>query len=76
MEFLPKVLKTTKETSFQGFEKVFRKKMHKQGLTGRANLYTDVFGKQYRLVLIMTSRTKPEILGHVVHFVFVRSLSS
>ena len=31
------------------------------------HLFTGVFGKQYQLVLIITSRTKPKILGHVVH---------
>jgi len=40
--------------------------MHKQGPTGRANLFTGVFGKQEGMVLIITSRIKPEILGHVV----------
>jgi len=30
------------------------------------NLFTDVFGKQEGLVLIITSRIKPEIIGHVV----------
>jgi len=54
-KFLPKALKK------------FKKMMHKQGPTGRANLFTSVFGKQYELILIITSRTKPEILGHVVH---------
>lgn len=29
-------------------------------------LFTDIFGKQERLVLIITSRIKAEILGHVV----------
>jgi len=37
--------------------------------------FEKVFGKQYGLVLIITSRTKPMILGHVVHFVCVRSSS-
>ena len=41
--------------------------INKQGPTGCANLFTGVFGKQYVLVLIVTSRTKPEILRHVVH---------
>jgi len=41
--------------------------MHKQGPTGRANLFTGVFGKQYRMVLIIISRIKLEILGHIVH---------
>jgi len=31
---------------------------------------------KYRLILIITRRTKPEILGHVVHSVVVRSSSS
>jgi len=39
-------------------------------------VFVGVFGKQYGLVLIITSMIKPEILGHVVHFVFVRSSSS
>jgi len=30
-------------------------------------LFTVVFDKQYGLILIITSMTKPEILGHVVH---------
>jgi len=30
-------------------------------------LFTCVFGKQYGMVLIITSRIKLEILGHVVH---------
>jgi len=46
----------------------FLKMMHKQGPTGGANLFTDFFGKQYELILIIMSRTKPEILGHVMHF--------
>jgi len=31
---------------------------------------------KYQLILIITRRTKPEILGHVVHFVVVCSSSS
>ena len=31
-------------------------------------LFTGVFGKQERLVLVITSRIKPEILGHVVNW--------
>lgn len=31
---------------------------------------------KYRLVVIITRRTKPDILGHVVHFIVVRSSSS
>ena len=42
----------------------------------RKKVFTGVFGKQYRLVLIITSRTKPKIVGHVVHFVCVRSSGS
>jgi len=37
---------TTMEVTFQGFKNNFFKKMHKQGPTGRANLFTSVFGKQ------------------------------
>jgi len=40
--------------------------MYKQGLTECANLFSGVFGKE-GLVLVITSRIKPEILGHVVH---------
>jgi len=47
--------------------KSFEKMMHKQGPTVCSNLFTGVFGKQEGMVLIITSRTKPEILGHVVH---------
>ena len=36
-------------------------------------MFTGAYGKQYELVLIITSRTKLEILGHVVHFVCVCS---
>jgi len=42
--------------------------MHKQGPTGRANLFTGVFGKQEGLILVITSKIKLEILGHVVHW--------
>jgi len=35
---------------------------------GCANLFTGVFGKQEGLVFVITSRIKPEILGHVVQF--------
>jgi hypothetical protein len=51
---------------------VTSKNLHKQGSNGRANLFTDVFGKQDGLVLIITSRTKPEILGHVVQSFFIK----
>jgi len=47
-----------KETYFQN--------LHKQGPTGWANLVAGVFGKQEGLVLVITSKIKPEILGHVV----------
>jgi len=30
-------------------------------------VFTGVFGKQYGLNFVITSRVKPEILGHVVH---------
>jgi hypothetical protein len=66
-KFLPKVfekvffsLKSTMEISSQGFEKVFKNDAQ-TGPIGRANLFTGAFGKQYELVLIITSRTKPEI---------------
>jgi len=45
---------------------VTSKNLHKQSPTGCANLFTGVFGKKERLVLVITSRIKPEILGHVV----------
>lgn len=35
--------------------------------TSMIHLFTGVFGKQYGLVLIITSRIKPEIIEHVVH---------
>jgi len=39
-------------------------------------VFAGVFGKQISTVLIITRRTKLEILGHVVHFVVMRSWSS
>jgi len=33
-------------------------------------MFIGVFGEQEGLVLVITSRIKPEILRHVVHFVF------
>jgi hypothetical protein len=42
--------------------------MHKQGPTGHANLFTGGFGKQEGLILAITRKIKPEILGHVVHW--------
>lgn len=33
-------------------------------------MFTGVFGKLRWMVLVITSRIKPEILGYVVHFVF------
>jgi len=56
--FLSKIFyKNTMEISFQGFEKAFWKKMHRHSPIGCANLFTGVFGKQYQLVLVMTSIT-------------------
>jgi len=49
----------------KGYGNCFQK-LHNQGPTGRANLFTDVFGKQEGLIWVITSRIKPEILGHVV----------
>jgi len=37
-------------------------------------VFTDVFGKQYGLVLFITSRIKPQILGHVVHLFFKKNM--
>jgi len=61
--FLEKSFEKVMEISSKSFEKM----MHKQGPTVCSNLFTGVFGKQEGMVLIITSRTKPEILGHVVH---------
>lgn len=33
-------------------------------------MFTGVFGKLQWVVLVITSRNKPEILGYVVHFIF------
>ena len=70
MEISFQCFKNTMEISSQGFEKVFENDAQTM------SHWACQFGKQYGLVLIITNRTKPEILGHIVHFVFVRSSSS
>jgi len=53
------------EKYLKNHESYFQK-LHKQDPTGRANLFTGIFGIQEWLILIITSRIKLEILGHVV----------
>ena len=53
-----------------GDEKVIvRKRGTGEGGEG-IGVFTGVFSKQEGLLLVITSRIKPKILGHVVHIVF------
>jgi len=58
-------LKKKKLKWFFVLKKVFENQLHKLGPTERANLFPCVFDKP-GLILIITSETELEILGHVV----------
>ncbi len=53
------------ENSFLILKKVLKIQLHKQGATGRANLFS-VFLVNYGLIMVITSETELEVSGHVV----------